>query len=443
MRMIKLRTKLTLFNLLSKLVFTVIFVAFMPYIIDRINIIQTDNELVNKREEVIDLISRIGIEPFITSDTGNVFGSYNILKEEFISIERVDLTEDWNFIEVSQRLIDNETINYRVLNYSLMVDGQTYLLEIGKSLTSILITKKNIKTIIWIFLIFIIVITLLSDLFYTHKILQPLDLIIKKLKGTSSTRLFDKTPVITTTSDFNQLDQTLRELMNKIDELFQKEKDITVNISHELMTPISVLRSKLENLLLQETLDIESSARIEESLATLHRLKTLVNSLLLIARIDSRQYLKDESVSINELIGEIINEISPIAVDADILLKEQFVGDLLFTKANKSLLFSMFYNIVNNAVKNTPTSGSVIIKGGYNNNRFEVIITDTGIGMSKEQMNNMFSRFNKKLNLEEENSTGIGLAIAKSIADFHKIDISVESNILKGTTFLFLFPENS
>lgn len=441
--MIKLRTKLILFNLISKLGFTVIFVAFMPYIVERINIIQTDDELVNKREEVIDLISRIGIEPFMNSDTGNVFGSYNILKEEFISIEQVDLKEDWNFIEVSQRLIDNETINYRVLNYSLEVNGEKYLLEIGKSLTSILNTNKNIKTIIWTFLIFIILITLLSDLFYTHKTLQPLELIIKKITGTSSPQLFDIKPVSTNTSDFKKLDQTLIELMGKIEELFQKEKDITVNISHELMTPISVLRSKLENLLLQETLDYESSARIEESLATLHRLKSLVNSLLLIARIDSRQYLKEESVSINELIGEIINEIYPIAADAEITLEEHFSDDFLFPKANKSLLFSMFYNVVNNSVKNTQAKGSVMIKGAYKNGRFEVIITDTGKGMSKEQLENLFSRFNKKLNVEDESSTGIGLAISKSIADFHNINISVNSIIKGGTTFFFLFPKNS
>jgi signal transduction histidine kinase len=443
MRMIKLRTKLALFNLLSKLVFTTVFIALMPLIIERINLLQTDNELINKREQVIDLISQIGIEPFITADSGNVFGSYNILKEEFISIERVDLKEDWNFIEVTQRLIENETIDYRVLNYSFEVDGQTYLLEIGKSLASILITKKNIKTIIWIFLIFIIVITLLSDLFYTHKILHPLDLIIKKLIGTSSPRLFDKTPVITTTSDFKQLDQTLRELMKKIDELFQKEKDITVNISHELMTPVSVLRSKLENLLIQDNLDNDTSARIEESLATLHRLKTLVNSLLLIARIESRQYLKDESFSIKEVIKEIINEISPISKDAEISLNEQVDEDLFFTEANRSLIFSMFYNVVNNAVKNTPHQGKVLIKGGFKNSRYEVVISDTGRGMNEEQLRSLFSRFNKKLHTEEKNSTGIGLAITKSIADFHKIHITVDSNIQKGTNFSFFFPENS
>ena len=169
--MMKLQTKLALFNLLSKLVFSALFIGFLPLIIERINTLQTDNELIDKREEVISLISEIGIEPFITSETETGFGSYNILKEEFISLERIDLEEDWNFIEVATRIMDEETIDYRVLNYSLKIDGQTYLLEIGKSLSSIRYAAKNIRKVILLFLAFFIAVTLLSDLLYTARIL--------------------------------------------------------------------------------------------------------------------------------------------------------------------------------------------------------------------------------------------------------------------------------
>jgi signal transduction histidine kinase len=440
--MLRLRTKLLLFNFLSKLVFTAIFITIMPYIIERINILQTDRELVKKREKVIGLISNIGIEPFITSDSLSAFGSYNILKDEFISLERIDKQEDWNFIEVTKRSIANETISYRVLNYSFDVDGQPYLLEIGNSLESISDTLKNINMVILIFLIFIILITLLSDLFYTNKLLHPLDLIINKLKRTATPALFDKTDIKTTTSDFHQLDQTLIQLMIEIDDLFQKEKDITVNISHELMTPVSVLRSKLENILLQDNLDHETSDRIEESLRTLQRLKLLINSLLFIARIESRQYLKEESFSVREVLKDVINEISPIAEDAGINLNGQFVDDLVFSGANRSLIFSMFYNVVNNAVKNTASTGNINVISTFLQQRFEITVSDTGSGMTGDQLKNMFSRFSTKLH-GEENSTGIGLAITKSIADFHKIDISVDSKIGIGTNFSFLFPENS
>jgi signal transduction histidine kinase len=440
--MIKLKIKLALFNLLSKLAFTALFLIFMSWIVERVNLRQVDNDLIQKREQVLDLISRIGINPFITADSTDAFGSYNILKEEFISLERINMEEEWNYIEVTSRLIEDEEIEYRVLNYSFMVDGQKYLLEIGKSLTSIFYAKRNITKVILAFLVFIIIITLLTDLQYNRFLLRPLDKITNKLKGISNPSLFDKTPVRTNTSDFYSLDHALRELMEHIDELFRKEKEITVNISHELLTPVSVLRSKLENLLLSKDIDPDISVKIEESLKTLHRLQSLVNSLLLIARIESHQYLREETIEVNEVLREILNEISPIAEDKGVILKEEYFQDWQFKEANRSLIFSMLYNVVNNAVKYTSTGGEVIVKSIFRHGKFVVTICDTGRGMTQNQMSTLFSRFKSKINTSG-NSTGIGLAITKSIADFHKIEISVSSEPQIGTIISFVFPENS
>ena len=438
--MIKLKVKLALFNLFSKLVFTALFLILMPGIIERINLRQVDNELIQKREQVINIIAKAGIEPFLTSDSTNTFGSFNILKEEFISLERVNLEEDLNYIEVTQRSIEDEEIEYRVINYTFRVDGQMYLLEIGKSLTSILHAKKNITKVILVFLCFIIIITLLTDLQYNRYLLRPLDKIISKLRGISNTSLFDKSPVKTNTSDFYQLDHALKELMEHIDELFQKEKEITVNISHELLTPVSVLRSKLENLLLRDDIESDVSIKIEESLKTLHRLQSLVNSLLFIARIESQQYLRVESFSIREVLHEIAGEIHPMAEDAAILLEEDLQHDFQFNEANRSLIYSMFYNVLNNAVKNTFSGGKVEIKGILRQDRrYIVTISDTGNGMTEGQMGTIFSRFKTRTDTSES-GTGIGLAITKSIADFHNIEVSVTSEVKKGTIFSFIFP---
>ncbi|MBG0859003.1 MAG: HAMP domain-containing histidine kinase [Bacteroidales bacterium] len=440
--MIKLKIKLALFNLLSKLAFTALFLLVMSYIIERINLRQVDNNLIQKREKVLELIGNIGIEPFMTSDTTDAFGSYNILKEEFISLEKTDTTADLNFIEETSRIIEGDEIAYRVLNYSFMVDGQKYLLDIGNSLTSIMQEKKNTTRVILVFLVLIILITFLTDLQYNHYLLRPLDRITNKLKGISNPALFDKTPVRTNTSDFYSLDHALRELMDNINELFQKEKEITINISHELLTPVSVLRSKLENLLMKTDIEPEISEKIEESLKTLHRLQSLVNSLLLIARIESRQYLREETVDMNEIMREILNELSPVAEDKSVNLREDYIDNYQFKDANRSLIFSMLYNVVNNAVKFTNTGGEITAKSVLRHGRFVITISDTGKGMSPAQMNSLFSRFKSKI-ITDENSTGIGLAITKSIADFHNIEVSVVSEPAKGTTFSFFFPENS
>jgi signal transduction histidine kinase len=269
--------------------------------------------------------------------------------------------------------------------------------------------------------------------------LNPLEKITNKLKEISSPSKFDRTPIKTNTSDFVGLDNALRDLMIQIDESFQKEKEITVNISHELMTPISVLRSKLENILLKRDIDPETANKIEESLKTLHRLQSLVNSLLLISRIESHQYLRDDTFSIKNLLEEIIDELKPVAEDKEVNLKSDIVRDYIFIKANRSLVFSMFYNVLNNAVKNTDPGGKIIVNSNVVRSRFQLIITDTGKGMNDTQMSTLFSRF-KTRNVHDDDGTGIGLAITKSIADFHKIEVSVSSEVEKGTTFSFIFP---
>jgi len=440
--MIRLKTRLALFNLLSKAGVTLLFIVILPWIIERINLRQVDNDLVGKREKIIGLIGRIGIEPFISSDTTVAFGSYNILKEEFISLEKTNLKEELNDIEVSDRIIENEEISYRVLNYTIMVDGQKYLLEIGRSLNSIQFAQKNINRVILVFLILIILITFITDLQYNRFLLRPLEKITDKLKGISDPSSFDRTPVKTLTSDFYRLDNALRELMKNIGELFEKEKEITDNVSHELLTPVSVLRSKLENLLMREDVDPELTGKIEESLKTLYRLQSLVNSLLFIARIESRQYLLEDSFNTNEVLREIISEIKPVAEDKGIVINEEINQDFQLKDANKSLIFSMFSNVINNAIKNTSNGGKVTIKSLISGNYFNVTISDNGRGMSKEQIDKLFSRFKAKMSSQDD-GTGIGLAIAKTIADFHKIVVSVTSEIDKGTSFSFIFPGNS
>jgi len=440
--MIRLKTKLALFNLLSKLVFTTLFLIFLPWIIERINLRQVDNDLIQKREKTIDLISGIGIEPFINSDTTGVFGSFNILKEEYISLEKTDGSEEFNEITVSDRIIEDEVITYRVLNYTFQADGETYLLEIGKSLETITEGRKSTYRIILGFLGFIILITFATDLQYTRLILKPLKKITEKLSEISSPSKFDMTPVKTNTFDFAALDKALIDLMVKIEDSFRKEKEITVNISHELMTPISVMRSKLENILIQKETGEETAIKIEESLKTLQRLQRLVNSLLMIARIESRQYLLEETVAVGDLLSEIADELRPVAEDKQVELKEEYGDKRSFGKANRSLLFSMFYNVINNAVKNTGQGGRITIGVALESGVLMVKISDTGRGMTKEQLDKLFSRFSSRRE-NGEDGTGIGLAIAKSIADLHRIDISVTSTPEKGTDFSFMFPENS
>lgn len=435
----KLRYKLALFNILSKIIFGLLFIIIMPMILERVNTIQTDNELINKREQVIDLIAVWGVDFFLEETRDDAFGSYNILKEEYISLEKVELDQHWNFIEVTQRRVEDEVIDYRVLNYTFLIDDEMFLLEIGKSLSSIRQTEKNITHFTLIFLLAFILISGIMDISFASFLIRPVEKITAKLRKTPSPVLYDPKPIKTTTTEFLYLENTLSELMQKINELFQKEKETTANISHELLTPISVLRSKLENLLSQEDLTEEAGTKAEEALKTLHRLKVMVNSLLLIARVESHEYLKEDNFLIGDVFQEIQEELLPLAQDKNISIVNEIKPDKKMHHANRALVFTMFYNVVNNAVKFTPEGGNIQIISRNYNEVFQILIRDEGPGINENQLNNLFTRF-KNRPAHPQNGTGIGLAISKSIADFHKIKIEVNSHPGKGTEFIFTFP---
>lgn len=436
--MLKLRYKLALFNVLSKAAFGLAFVILMPVLLERINTIQTDNELIGKREQVIDLIGEWGLD-ILPGTYDATFGSYNILKEEYISLEPAADSLLWNFIEVAYRQVEEEIIEYRVLNYTFFIDGENYLLEIGKSLTSIRVAERNIRRITLFLLILFVLVTMVSDISFGARVVRPIEKIAWRLKKSAASLSYEHTKDVSNTSEFAYLDQAISDLMDKIRELFRKEKDITANISHELLTPLMVLRSKLENISMQANLDEETLIKIEESLKTLHRLKTMVNSLLLIARVESHQYLRNEKVNVHKVLDEIAEELLPMAEDKNIALETNLSGDDTFNKANTSLIFAMFYNVVNNAIKFTPTGGNVKISAAREKDQLVVSIADTGPGMDKAQQERLFQRFKKGQSGKDQGS-GIGLAIAGTIAAFHQIRIVIKTSPGNGSTFFFNFP---
>jgi signal transduction histidine kinase len=103
------------------------------------------------------------------------------------------------------------------------------------------------------------------------------------------------------------------------------------------------------------------------------------------------------------------------------------------------LIFTLFFNLINNAIKYNVPNGKIEIASASKNGKFSVEIKDTGIGMDTEKIKTLFDRFRNRKNLDEE-SHGLGLPIVKAIADFHKIDIHVSSQPNIGSTFSLIFP---
>lgn len=437
----KLSTKLTLFITGSKLVIVLLFVLALPFLVKKIASEYTNFTLKQQRKQVLNIVGKNGLDYYFQGDQN--YGSYTMLKEEFIALLPVDEGVSMNFIKDSQRLIESDTLNYRVLSYTFKNKGKNYLLEIGKTTTSINQYNKPLQRFALYVLIFLIVLTILIDLTFIRMLIRPLEKIISsKLINRRFPFKDEQKRVQTNTADFKYLDESLILLMNQINEAFYKEREFTSNASHELMTPISILQNKMENLLADETLDEKSAMAIIEMMKTVDRLKNITKSLLLISRIENEQYIRKEEVKPLLLFNEIIEEISHRLEEKHIQIFLDVSPEVILKSVNKDLLFQLFFNLIHNAIKFNHNNGKIFITEKYlSNNAYEITIRDTGIGIPKQDLPFVFDRF-MKTNLEGDVGYGLGLAIVKSIAIYHQIQISIQSEISEGTTFKIVFPES-
>lgn len=434
----KLSTKLTLFITGSKLVIVLLFVLALPFLVKQIASEYTNYTLKQQRKKVLNVVKKNGLDYYFQGDDN--YGSYTMLKEEFIALLPVQDNLRIDDIKNSQRLIESDTLNYRVLSYTFKDKNKNYLLEIGKTTASINQYNKPLQRVALYVLITLIGLTILLDLTFIRVLIRPLSKIINtKLLNRKFPFKDGQKRVKTSTTDFKYLDESLILLMNQINEAFYKEREFTSNASHELMTPISILQNKIENLLADDTLDEPSLMAILEMMKTVDRLKNITKSLLLITRIDNEQYIRNDEVKPILLFNEIIEEISHRLEEKQVQIFLNISAESKLEKVNKDLLFQLFFNLVHNAIKFNRNNGNIYINDRYlSNGAYEITIIDTGIGIPKADLPFIFDRFTKT-NLEGDVGYGLGLAIVKSIAMYHQMQINVQSEIGEGTTFRILF----
>ena len=430
----KLETKLTLFNTLSKLVIVILFVALLPKIIQKINQNFTDNKLRKQRDKLFELIRTSGIKDY-------TYASYSPLKPEYYSLDEDSTLENLDTIRNEKRKIDGDTIQYRILSYNFKLNNHKYLLEIGKSVDTIGETTTPLQNIAFAILVGMVFLTIIADQLYTSYVLRPLHLIIRtKLIGRKFPNFGSYREVETSTSDFQYLDRSIHEMVETIEKTFQKEREFISNASHEIMTPISIMQSKIENLFESEDVNDDVKVRLLEMQRILNRLKSITKTLLLISQIENDQFLKEDTIGAAEMLNEVYEEISVRLLDKNISYEMDIPADWKFVQVNKFLLFNLFFNLVNNAIKYNKENGSIKVTGSNQNGEYTITVADTGIGIDPENIPVLFDRFKKFRASLEQDSFGLGLPIVRSIANFHGIKINVSSEKNIGTTFTLTFP---
>ncbi|MDP4251643.1 MAG: HAMP domain-containing sensor histidine kinase [Bacteroidota bacterium] len=435
----KLQTKLALFHSLSKTAIVILFILLLPLLVSSVVSGYTNHLLEEQKQKVLRNISRNGIDYYLAGDSS--YGSYTMLKEEYISLEPSPPSLNLDNIFTSRRLIEGDTLTYRVLSYTFPDHGRKYLLEIGKTLGSINQYTYPLQRVALYVLISLVLITLLVDLIFTRILLRPLSRIIKtKILNRKFPFNEAPIPVNTSTTDFRFLDESLSGLETQVRSAFEKEREFTSNASHELMTPISILQNKLENLMLEEGLNENIQEKINGMMATLDRLKKIVRILLMISRIDNNQFLRSDEVAVQPMLHEIGQELSDQMEARNIHASVKPEPSISLHGVNRELIFQCIFNLWHNAIRHNREGGSIQISGRLlTDGAYVLSIEDTGAGIPASALPHIFDRF-RKAGENTGEGYGLGLSIVKSITDYHGIRIDVQSRPGRGSQFSLHFP---
>lgn len=276
-----------------------------------------------------------------------------------------------------------------------------------------------------------------------RRALAPLDRMIAAAERISAQRLNQQLEVSNPRDELGRLAQTLNGMLGRLHRSFDEMRRFTADAAHELRTPLAVLRSEVE-VALQSTRSAEQYQHALESvLEETARLTRLTDQLLMLCREDMGvNDVRRESVRLDTLAREVVDDLQVVAEQQRVALRAGRLQRTL-VEGDPGRLRQVCFNLLDNAIKYTPPRGAVIVRSTLEGGRVQLIIEDTGIGISHEHQPHIFKRFYRVDSARNGAGTGLGLAICKAIVEAHHGRIDVESAVNRGTCFTITLPKST
>jgi heavy metal sensor kinase len=277
----------------------------------------------------------------------------------------------------------------------------------------------------------------------SRKALSPVDAITQTARNIGGSNLGDRLEKLTTGDELQRLSDTLNEMLARIESAFLRVTQFTADASHELRTPISLIRTEAEIALRKSRGNEEYREALRHVLLEAERTSSLIEELLSLARADSgRESLPLAPLDLRATITETANDWRQL-VEARNLQFNQTIADCeLPVLADRGSVKRLLAILLDNAVKYTPSPGVVELRVEARNDKAVIAVRDTGVGIAEQDQGRIFERFYRvdKARSRALGGAGIGLAIADWIVQQHRGSIAVQSSICNGSTFLVELP---
>jgi heavy metal sensor kinase len=273
-----------------------------------------------------------------------------------------------------------------------------------------------------------------GGLFLAGRVLSPIDDVTNMARRISAEDLGQRLDLDLPDDELGRLARTFDEMIARLDEAFQRQRQFTADASHELRTPLTVIKGQVE-IALTQARDPDAYREVLRTVnAEVDRLNRMVGSLLTLARADAKQaVLTKESASLASLINGAADHVSPLAQRSGIAIEVLQADDIIIS-ADDDLILQLLLNLLDNAIRHTPSGGSITAGWRAQDGIAEFWVSDTGEGVRPEHLDKIFDRFFRVDSARRGGGAGLGLSICKWIAEAHGGSISAESAPSEGTT---------
>lgn len=328
------------------------------------------------------------------------------------------------------------------LYYHLVRHGKhpVFIIQCGTTAGELGVTVQRLGFIILFSIPGAVLASVAAGWFLAKRSFRPIDLMTREAQQITAAHLQTRLPRTNAGDEVDRLAQTLNEMMNRIEFSTHAVRDFSSDISHELKTPLAIIRGEID-LALRRPRSVEALCETLKTIdGEVDDLIRLVNDLMLLVKSDARQLqLEKKKVYLDEVLSQILDrfqeraEQNKISLSGDIAPHIYVLGDALYLKR-------LFSNLVDNALKFTPQGGHVEIRMNLEKDQAVTYVEDDGSGIEPEFQQKVFSRFYRTDQSRSLEGVGLGLNIAKTICDTHGGTLQLTSQPGKGTILRVSLP---
>ncbi|HEY6271942.1 MAG TPA: ATP-binding protein [Terriglobales bacterium] len=329
----------------------------------------------------------------------------------------------------------------RVLEGEVRLNPKVYLIQVATDTTQSLSVLYKLRWLLLILTPLSLGLATAGGYWLSTRALEPVMQITSEARLISTERLHQRLEVPQTSDELQSLAETLNAMLARIESSFKRTTQFTADASHELRTPITIIRTTAEIALRGQKDDTAYKKALSDLLEEAERTGTLIDDLLTLARLDSAQPPTLVAVDLTKAVESAFIRISPWTEHKHITASLKITNDPIWIRGDEESLIRLFFILLENAVKYTPPEGNIRASIQTAGDQVTVEVHDLGIGIPAADIPHIFDRFYRvdKARSREQGGFGLGLAIAKSIAQMHGAQLSVKSIEGQGSSFRVVF----